>query len=318
MPPILQSHALAISQIIFTMNYRFNTANTRLVNSEGWLSIIINTLLFVLKYWAGVVTGSLALIADAWHTLSDSISSVVLILGAKYSQKPADKEHPFGHGRSELVVSLLIGALLVFVGFYFASEGIAKIRDRVSTSYHTLAIVAVVVSILAKEGLAQVAFNIGKRTGLISVSADGWHHRSDALSSVIVLVGIFIGKYFWWIDGVLSIIVALLILYSGIKVIADSAMLILGEVPSDELVQKVMQIVSRQGYDRMDPHHFHIHNYVMHQELTFHVRLPNQMTIEQAHRIISLIEEAIRLELGIDATIHIEPQTTDKHCKHID
>jgi cation diffusion facilitator family transporter len=300
------------------MNYRINTGSTRLVNFEGWLSILINSLLFVLKYWAGLVTGSLALIADAWHTLSDSISSIVLLLGMKYSQKPADKDHPFGHGRSELVVSLLIGALLAFVAFYFASEGIAKLRDRVGTSYGTLAIVVTIISILAKEGLAQVAFFIGKRTGSISVSADGWHHRSDALSSIIVLVGIFIAKYYWWIDGVLSILVALLILYSGIKVITDSARLILGEVPSDELVQKVMEIVSRQGYESMESHHFHIHNYVMHQELTFHVRLPNQMTIEQAHRIISLIEEAIHLELGIDATIHIEPEKTDMHYKHID
>jgi len=300
------------------MNYRFNSESTRLVNVEGWLSVIINTLLFALKYWAGLVTGSLALIADAWHTLSDSISSIVLLVGMKYSQKPADKDHPFGHGRSELVVSLLIGALLAFVAFYFAMEGIAKIRDRVSTSYGTLAIVATVVSIIAKEGLAQVAFYIGKRTGSISVSADGWHHRSDALSSVIVLVGIFVGKYFWWIDGVLSIIVALLILYSGIKVIADSAVVILGEVPTDELVAKVNEIVLKQGYDTMEPHHFHIHNYIMHQELTFHVRLPNQMTIEEAHRIISSIEDAVRLELGIDATIHIEPKQTDKHCKHID
>lgn len=300
------------------MNYRFNTKSTRLVNFEGWLSIIINALLFVLKYWAGIVTGSLALIADAWHTLSDSISSIVLLLGMKYSQKPADKDHPFGHGRSELVVSLLIGALLAFVAFYFASEGIAKLRDRVGSHYGTFAIVVTIISILAKEGLAQVAFFIGKRTGSISVSADGWHHRSDALSSVIVLVGIFVAKYYWWIDGMLSIIVALLILYSGIKVIADSAVLILGEVPSEELVQKVMEIVSRQGHEKMDPHHFHIHNYVMHQELTFHVRLPNQMTIEKAHKIISLIEESIHLELGIDATIHIEPQTTDRHCKHID
>jgi len=133
-----------------------------------------------------------------------------------------------------------------------------------------------------------------------------------------VLVGIFVGKYFWWIDGVLSIIVALLILYSGIKVIADSAVVILGEVPTDELVAKVNEIVLKQGYDTMEPHHFHIHNYIMHQELTFHVRLPNQMTIEEAHRIISSIEDAVRLELGIDATIHIEPKQTDKHCKHID
>ncbi len=300
------------------MNYKFNSKNTRLANAEGWISILVNTLLFGLKYWAGVVSGSLALIADAWHTLSDSISSVVLLLGIKYSRKPADKDHPFGHGRSELVASLLIGAMLGFVAFYFASEGISKLRNREGTTYGMVAIVVTVISILLKEGLAQVAFYIGRRTGSISVSADGWHHRSDALSSVVVLAGIFVGKYFWWIDGVLSIIVALLILYSGIRVIADSAVVILGEEPTTDLVHRVNEVVSRQGYDKMEPHHYHIHNYIMHQELTFHVRLPNQMTIEQAHQIISNIEDTLRAELGIDATIHIEPESTDKHCKHID
>lgn len=300
------------------MNYKFNSKNTRLANAEGWISILVNTLLFGLKYWAGVVSGSLALIADAWHTLSDSISSVVLLVGIRYSRKPADKDHPFGHGRSELVASLLIGAMLGFVAFYFASEGISKLRNREGTTYGMVAIVVTVISILLKEGLAQVAFYIGRRTGSISVSADGWHHRSDALSSVVVLAGIFVGKYFWWIDGVLSIIVALLILYSGIRVIADSALVILGEEPATDLVQRVNEVVLRQGYHKMEPHHYHIHNYIMHQELTFHVRLPNQMTIEQAHRIISNIEDTLRTELGIDATIHIEPESTDKHCKHID
>ncbi|HBI80362.1 MAG TPA: cation transporter [Bacteroidales bacterium] len=300
------------------MNYRFNSSNTPLANAEGWISIGVNTLLFILKYWAGIVTGSLALIADAWHTLSDSISSVVLLVGIKYSRKPADQHHPFGHGRSELVASLLIGAMLTFVAFYFASEGIGKLRNREGTTYGTLAIVVTIISILLKEGLAQVAFYISRRTGSISVNADGWHHRSDALSSVVVLVGIFIGKYFWWIDGTLSIIVALLILYSGIKVITDSAEVILGEVPTDDLVEKVKEIIFRQGFGKMEAHHFHIHNYIMHQELTFHVRLPNLMTIEQAHKIISNIEDVIRTELGIDATIHVEPEKTDKRCKHID
>jgi cation diffusion facilitator family transporter len=82
---------------------------------EGWLSIVVNTLLFGLKYWAGIVTGSVALIADAWHTLSDSISSVVVIISSKISNKPADKEHPFGHGRADLVSSIIIG---FFFNFY--------------------------------------------------------------------------------------------------------------------------------------------------------------------------------------------------------
>lgn len=300
------------------MSYKITSEQSRLASIEGWVSVVLNVLLFVLKYWAGVVTGSLALIADAWHTLSDSISSIVLIVGIRYTRKPADKDHPFGHGRSELVASLLIGALLGLVAFYFASEGISKLRTHEITHYGTFAIVATVVSIVLKEGLARFAFYLGKRSNALSVVADGWHHRSDALSSVVVLIGIFVGEYFWWVDGVLSIIVALLILYSGIKVIADSAAVILGEEPTPEMVEKVKEIVSRQDSGEMDPHHFHIHNYVMHHELTFHVRLPNQMTIEQAHRIISSIEHTIMEELGIDATIHIEPHNPDRRCKHID
>jgi len=289
------------------MNYRFNSGNTRLVNFEGWLSILINTLLFVLKYWAGVVTGSLALIADAWHTLSDSISSIVLLLGIKYSQKPADKDHPFGHGRSELVVSLLIGALLAFVAFYFAMEGVAKIRDRVSTSYGTLAIVATVVSIVAKEGLAQAAFIIGKRTGSISVTADGWHHRSDSIASVLILIGIIFQKKAFWIDGVLGLIVSVLILLVAVKVIRDAVNCLLGKDITEETKMQIVNIVDETSFHQMHPHHFHYHEYGRHQEVTFHIRLPAEMTVSEAHDIAKKIEVSIEERLNIQATIHIDP-----------
>lgn len=291
---------------------------SKLAITEGWVSIIVNIILFVLKYWAGLVTGSLALMADAWHTLSDSISSVFVIVGIKISYKPADKKHPFGHGRSELITSILIGALLAFIAFYFFQEGVAKLRNKETVHYGTIAIVVTVVSILMKEGLAQYAFYIGRKSNSQSVIADGWHHRSDALSSVVVLGGIFFGKYFWWIDGALGIIVAILIFHAAYKVILDSAGTILGEEPSDEIIKQVEAIVLNNKGGASNPHHFHIHNYVQHRELTFHIRFPNTMKIEEAHQIVSDIESEIAQKLSIDATIHIEPYKAPKDCNHID
>ncbi|MCB8964183.1 MAG: cation transporter [Bacteroidales bacterium] len=291
---------------------------SKLAITEGWVSILVNIVLFALKYWAGVVTGSLALMADAWHTLSDSISSLFVIIGVKISYKPADKKHPFGHGRSELVTSILIGALLAFIAFYFFQEGIIKLYSRQMVHYGAVAVVVTIVSILMKEGLAQYAFFIGRKCGSQSVVADGWHHRSDSLSSVIVLVGIFFGKYFWWIDGVLGIVVAILIFRAAYKVILDSAGTILGEQPSDEIITQIEQIVDQCGGGAMNPHHYHLHNYVRRRELTFHIRFPNAMCIEDAHRIVSEIESQIALKLNINATIHIEPYLTSKGCKHVD
>ncbi|MGE0078743.1 MAG: cation diffusion facilitator family transporter [Bacteroidales bacterium] len=292
--------------------------NTKLALTEGWASIFINILLFALKYWAGLVTGSIALIADARHTLSDSISSVFVILGVKISHKPADKKHPFGHGRSELITSILIGAMLAFVAFYFCSEGIAKLRSHEMVHYGTIAIVVTIISIVLKEALAQYAFYIGRKTKSQSVSADGWHHRSDALSSVVVLVGIFFGKYFWWIDGALGIIVAALIFHAAYKVIMDSAGTIMGEEPADDIIDQIKDIIRNTTNNNLDPHHFHIHNYVLHRELTFHVRFPNDMRIEEAHLIVSSIEKEISQLLGIDATIHIEPYKVFDNSIHAD
>lgn len=287
------------------------------IRAEGWLSVLVNIFLFAIKYWAGVVSGSLALIADAWHTLSDSLSSVIVIVGAKYSLRPADKKHPFGHGRTELIASLFIGFLLLVVAFYFAIEGIERLKNHQPAHYGTIAIAVTVFSILLKEGIAQYAFWVGRRTGSRSVIADGWHHRSDALSSVVVIVGILVGRYYWWIDGAMGILIALFIAYSSVKIIKESIDVLLGEETPRDLIDSVEKIIEGMGHS-LTPHHFHIHNYITHRELTFHVRFPNPTRVDEAHRVVSAIEAAIREQLQIDATIHIEPEITSGGCKHID
>jgi len=274
---------------------------------EGWLSIIVNILLFGLKYWAGIVTGSIAIIADAWHTLTDSISSIIVLIGVKVSSKPADEKHPFGHGRAELIASLIIGVLLAIVAFSFIQQSIEKLKSREAVVYGTLAVVVMIISIVLKEALAQYAIWAGKKTGSSVLKADAWHHRSDAISSVIILVGIFLGKYFWWIDGVLGIIVALLIFYATYEIFRDSINPMLGKTPDESLLKEVNKICQASGATQKEAHHFHVHEYGDHTELTFHIYLSKDISLEEAHRIASKIEDSIREKLNIEATIHMEP-----------
>ena len=281
--------------------------HSKLGYREGLVSVILNLLLFVLKYYAGIASASLALIADAWHTLSDSLTSLVVILGIKLSSKKPDKEHPFGHGRWEQISALIIAILLALVGVEFMKDAIAKLRGHEAADFGWLAYLATVASIVLKEGLARYAFFFFFKTGNAAVKADGWHHRSDALSSLMVLAGLFLSPYFWWIDSVLGMLISFMLFYAAYGIIREAVNKILGEEPSEEVIGKVEQIVKAEMGNVAYPHHYHIHHYGDHIEFTFHIKVPGEETVEEAHRKATLIEMQIKTELKIDATIHIEP-----------
>lgn len=281
--------------------------HSKLGYREGLVSVILNLLLFVLKYYAGIASASLALIADAWHTLSDSLTSLVVILGIKLSSKKPDKEHPFGHGRWEQISALIIAILLALVGVEFMKDAIAKLRGHEAADFGWLAYLTTVASIVLKEGLARYAFYIARKTGNAAVKADGWHHRSDALSSLMVLAGLFLSPYFWWIDSVLGMLISFMLFYAAYGIIREAVNKILGEEPSEEVIGKVEQIVKAEMGNVAYPHHYHIHHYGDHIEFTFHIKVPGEETVEEAHRKATLIEMQIKTELKIDATIHIEP-----------
>lgn len=274
---------------------------------QGILSIIVNILLFVAKYYAGIISGSIALITDAWHTISDSASSLVLIIGTKLASKPADKEHPYGHGRIELITALIIGILLVLIGFNFLSNAINKLINREAADFGTLAIGVTIASILLNEFLAQFAFYLARKRENPSLKADGWHHRSDALSSVIILVGILVGSYWWWMDGVLGIIMAGFIFYAGYGIFKEVVNPLIGMEPKDDLVKKVKAISNRIAGRDIEAHHFHIHQYGAHTELTFHILIEGDLSLQKAHDLADRIEKEISVSLDIEATIHVEP-----------
>lgn len=289
------------------MNKLSQDSNKKLGYREGIVSVIVNLLLFILKYYAGIVSASVALIADAWHTLSDTLTSVVVIAGIKLSSKKPDKEHPFGHGRWEQVSALMIALLLGLVGVEFVKDSINKLQSHEAAVFGWIAYTATIISIVFKEALAQYAFYIARRTGNTAVKADGWHHRSDALSSAVVLMGLLLSRYFWWIDSILGLIVSFMLFYAAYGIIREAVNKILGEEPKAEIITHVNTIVSEVMGNSAFPHHYHIHNYGDHIEFTFHIKVPGEETVKEAHASATIIEQRIREELKMDATIHIEP-----------
>ncbi|MCL1815984.1 MAG: cation diffusion facilitator family transporter [Clostridiales bacterium] len=284
---------------------------------EGAMAIAVNTVLFVAKFCAGLLTGSVALMADAWHTLSDSLSSVFIVIAAKLAAKKPDKQHPFGHGRWELIASLFVAFLLVMIGYEFLTSSINRFYNRESVVYGTLALMVTIASILTKEALAQYAFYLGRKHDNQVIAADGWHHRTDSLSSAIVLIGIIITRFvdgLWWMDSVLGVLCALAIFYAAYQIMNGAISKIMGEEPTQELIEELRAEVMKIYDNDLKLHHFHLHNYISQQELTFHFMLDKDTTIEKGHEMASVIEKMIKENYSIEATIHIEPLKHDRNA----
>ncbi|MCL2792991.1 MAG: cation diffusion facilitator family transporter [Spirochaetaceae bacterium] len=277
---------------------------------EGILSVVVNAVLFVVKFWVGLITGSIALIADAWHTLSDSLTSVFVAFSVKLQSKKADKKHPFGHGRWEQISSIFVAFILGIIGYDFLISSIERFQNRESVEFGTIAIVITAVSIVVKEILAQIAFYIGRKTDNVIVKADGWHHRSDSLSSVVVLIGIVITKFttdFWWMDSVLGMFCAFAIFYAAFTILRESISKILGEELKQDLIDKINDEIKLIYQEKFNIHHLHLHNYISQKELTMHLRLAGNMTNENCHKIATNVENMILEKFEMNATIHVEP-----------
>jgi cation diffusion facilitator family transporter len=275
---------------------------------EGWISIVINCALFAFKIWVGILLNSIAMIADAWHSLSDSLTSMVIIVGFWISGKPADQEHPFGHGRAETIAAIIIGTLLAVVGGNFLIESIQRLIKYQVARFNFIAIIVFTISVLTKEGLAQFSFYLGKIINSSSLKADGWHHRTDAIASALIVVGALFSAFFWWIDGVMGILVSVLILYAAFQIITENTNIIMGQGLTPKLKNEITALVRKSSDKVSDIHHFHFHKYGDHSELTFHIRVTSNMHVKKAHDFTRAIEEKIKAQYGFETTIHIEPK----------
>jgi cation diffusion facilitator family transporter len=284
-----------------------DSRSKRLGYIEGWASIILNSALFVVKYWAGTRFGSVAMVADAWHTLSDTLTSVVVVVGFFIASRPADRRHPFGHGRAEPIGAVIIAVLLAVVAVNFLTESIGRLRHAQAAAFGLPAVIIFLVSVVLKEALAQFSYWAGKKIGSASLKADGWHHRSDAIASGLIVVGALFGARFWWVDGVMGILISLLILYATFDILRSAAAALLGEKPTEDLEARLRAVISGASRAATNFHHLHVHTYGEHREYTFHLGFPPGMRLDEAHAQASRVEEAIRGRMGAEATVHIEP-----------
>jgi cation diffusion facilitator family transporter len=275
---------------------------------EGIISIIVNIGLFGIKIWAGIIAGSVALLADAWHTIADSLSSFIVIIGSKLASKKADRDHPFGHGRWEPIAAIFIGIFLLLIALNFLYDSVVRFREQETADFGIIAIIVTFTSVIVKGSLAYYAFYLYRLTGNMSIKADAWHHQSDAFTSVIILAGIFFSGSFWWIDSLLGGIISLVLVYAVFEIMKDSINKLLGEKPDPDLIRRVESIIENSYHEDVMPHHYHLHNYIDHKELTFHIKVDDNMDILAGHLIATDIETRIFKELKVTATIHVEPK----------
>lgn len=279
----------------------------------AWISIFSNAALFGAKYYVGVQANSIAIIADAWHSLSDTLTSIVVIAGLWLAAKPPDKEHPFGHGRAELIAAVIVGAALAVAGVDFLFESGSRLYSAEKADYTPLALYVVGASVVAKEILARYSFIIAKKIDSAALKADGWHHRTDSVSSAIILIGALFSDYFWQIDAILGMAIAALIIYAAYGILKDSTGALLGERADAETVELIKRLAEKSCDSAGDVHDLKMHCYGAHKEVTFHVRFPAEMSVEKAHDLASKIEKNIFDKMNLQATVHIEPKNDDAY-----
>jgi len=286
-----------------------NLLRKRIGYLEAWVSIIGNVLLFLLKLLIGIAINSLSLIADAFHSLSDVLTSIVVLVGFKFGEKPADKEHPFGHGRIEIIATLIIAFLLIVVTYDIGKSAILRIISPQKVKFSSIAIIFMIASAGFKEWMASFSIFLGKKINASSLIADAWHHRSDAIASLLVGLGLIFMRFnLYLIDGILAVCVAILIGWIAVRLIITSSNTLIGEAPDSELISKISQIsLSVPGV--INIHDIYVHDYNTNKIISLHVEVNDNLLADVAHEIATTVEEKIKEKThAYNVTAHIDPK----------
>jgi len=274
---------------------------------QGWVSVLVNTILFILKMTIGILVGAVSVIADAVHTLSDVISSAVVIWGFKQTEKPADVEHPYGHGRAEYIATLIVAVLLCVAGIEFIEASIERIRNPQLVSSAWWMIIILLATVVLKEFTAQYAEFLSSKIASGTLHADAWHHRTDALSSLLVVGALIAGKYgYSAVDGWAGLGVALFLIYTGIEIAKDAVDDLIGKPPTSEDIESIRQIVmSVDGV--LGAHDITIHSYGHDKFASVHVEIDAERSTAAAHDISEEVEDKLEQALGVEPTVHMDP-----------
>lgn len=283
------------------------------------IGILANIVLSLSKILIGSLFNSISITADGVNNLSDAGSSVVTFIGFKISGKPADKNHPFGHARIEYLTGLIVGAIILLLGFELVKSSIDKIRNPEATIFSWTMVLVLVLSIIIKLWLSYFNSQLADKISSATMKATAMDSRNDVISTAAVLVSLFITKFTGLeIDGYMGALVALFILYSGYSILKDILNPLLGEMPETDFIEKIEnKILSYEGI--INIHDLVVHNYGPNRYFaTVHAEVDAKEDILKAHDMIDNIERDFAKDLDINLVIHLDPIITDdKEINHL-
>ncbi len=275
---------------------------------SGFAGIAVNILLCAVKFAIGAITGSIAITGDAFNNLSDAASSVVSLFGFKLASKPADEEHPYGHGRLEYLCGMAVGVLILFMGFELVKSSISKIISPEKTAFSWVAVIVLAVSILGKIWLAVFNKKIGKTINSEAISAVSTDSISDIVATTASIIALVLSNYFTLpFDGIFGVVVSGFVLFAGFGVFKSTVSPLLGQPPTEETVRAIEdKILSYDGI--LGVHDLIIHDYGPGRcFVSAHAEVSSLTDIMESHDLIDIIEQDITAEMGYSITIHMDP-----------
>ena len=278
----------------------------------GAVGIGLNILLFMGKFFAGQLSGSIAVTADAFNNLSDAGSSAVTLLGFRLAGKKPDTDHPFGHGRIEYISGLIVAGLILLMGVELAKSSFDKILHPEEVTFSALAVVILAVSVAVKLYMWFYNRRIGGKLRSAAMEATAMDSLSDAAATFAVLLATLIGKWTGLaVDGYVGLLVALFILFSAYKAAKETLSPLLGQAPDPELVQRIRDIVAEHD-TVVGIHDLMVHDYGPgRQMVSLHAEVPASGDILELHDVIDNIERELHEKLHVQAVIHMDPIVTD-------
>ena len=288
---------------------------------QGWVSASVNLLLFLFKLFIGLITGAVSLIADAIHTLSDVITSLIVIWGFNQAKKPADVRHPYGHGRAEYIATLIISILLCVAGIEFIETAIDRIQNPILIKSDLWMVIVLGLTIIIKEITARYAKFLSSKIASGLLHADAWHHRTDAISSFLVMIALIAGNYGYpSIDGWVGLFVALILIYTGFDIARDSIDDLIGTPPDPSELENIREVVIGVP-GSLGVHDISVHSYGNEKFVSVHAEINAKKTAAEAHDISEEIESRLKKTMGVEPTVHLDPVYPNnpmvKEIKHL-
>lgn len=277
----------------------------------GVVGILSNALLCVLKILVGVISGSIAIIADGINNLADASSSVITLVGFKLSSMPEDEEHPYGHARIEYISGMIVSVLVVVIGVELVKSSIGKIMHPEPLDFSISIIIVLLLAIVIKIAQAMFNVSIGKRINSVALLATGADSRNDVISTSVVLISVIIGKLSGLqIDGYMGLIVAAFIIWSGIGLVKETMSPLLGEAPDPEMVNMIHNM-ALEFPGVLGLHDLVVHNYGPGKTFaSLHVEVDADGDLMESHDMIDNIEKTLGQKLNIMLVCHMDPINT--------